>query len=134
MNISEKARQSLNETRKWAYFLSILGFVFIGLIVLGGFSVGTIMNEFTDESLPFPGFALGFVYLIIGLVYFFPIYYLFKFSTNMKDALLHNTEENIESAFANLKSHYKFIGIFTLVMLAIYLLIGIGFALVGFSL
>ncbi len=37
MNISEKSKHSLNETRKWTFFLSILGFVFVGLIVIGGF-------------------------------------------------------------------------------------------------
>lgn len=134
MNISEKAKHSLNETRKWTFFLSILGFVFIGLIVIGGFSIGTIMSAFSDESLPFPGYAMGFVYLILGALYFFPIYYLYKFSTNMKEALLHKTEESVEDAFLNLKSHYKFVGILTIVMLSIYLLFGIGFALVGLSL
>lgn len=134
MNISEKSEQSLNETRKWTFFLSILGFVLIGLIVIGGFSIGTIMNAVSDESLPFPGYAMGFIYLIFGGLYFFPIYYLFKFSTHMKEALLHKTEESIDDAFVNLKSHYKFVGVLTIVMLSIYLLFGIGFALVGFAL
>lgn len=134
MNLSEKTKHSLNETRKWTSFLSILGFVFIGLIVVGGFSIGTIMSAFSDESLPFPGYTLGFVYLIIGAIYFFPIYYLFKFSTHMKEALLHNTEESIEDAFVNLKSHYKFVGIITIVILSMYLLFGIGFAIFGLAL
>ena len=134
MNITEKAKHSLNETRKWTFFLSILGFVFIGLIIIGGFSIGSIMSAVSDESLPIPGYAMGFFYLVFGALYFFPIFYLFKFSTHMKEALLHKTEESIEDAFLNLKSHYKFVGVLMIIMLSIYLLFGIGFALFGLAL
>jgi membrane-anchored glycerophosphoryl diester phosphodiesterase (GDPDase) len=133
MSLSQQSRQHLNETRKWTFFLAIIGFVFIGLIIILGFSMGTIMQELGDDAIPFPGFFMGFIYLVMAALYFFPIYYLFKFSTNMKNALLHNIDENLDDAFKNLKSHYKFMGIFTIVIFSIYLIMGLGFALVGYS-
>ncbi len=91
------------------------------------------MGALGNESMPFPGYIFGFIYAVFGFIYFFPIYYLFKFSTNMKEALLHSNEENIDEAFINLKSHYKFMGIFTIVFISIYLLLGLGALFVGLS-
>jgi hypothetical protein len=131
MNISDESRQNLNEIRKWAYFLAILGFVGIGFLVIASLSIGTILNQLGDNNLPFPSSMFGGIYFVIAVLYFFPIYYLYKFSTNMKEALLNDDEDSGSIAFRNLKSHYKFIGIFTIVMMSIYLLAGVGFALVA---
>lgn len=133
MSLSQESKQHLNETRKWTFFLAIVGFVFIGLMVLLSVSMGAIFQELGNDTMPFPSFFVGFIYLALGALYFFPIYYLFKFSTNMKNALINNQDESLNDAFRYLKSHYKFMGIFTIIIFSIYLLMGLGFALVGFS-
>jgi len=133
MSLSQESKQHLNETRKWTFFLAIVGFVFIGLMVLLSLSMGAIFEELGDDMMPFPSFAVGFIYLVIGGLYFFPIYYLYKFSTNMKNALISDEDSSLNDAFRNLKSHYKFMGIFTIIIFSIYLLMGLGFAVVGFS-
>ena len=75
------------------------------------------------SELGFNGGVLGFVYVILALVYFFPILYLFRFAKKMKDSLRTNDNSELTAAFSNLKSHYKFVGIFTIVILSLYLLI-----------
>ncbi len=131
MNLSNEAKFYLNETRKWTLFLSILGFVMLGLMMIGAFSIGTIMNQITGEDAPFSGLAIGVLYLFIGAIYFFPIYYLYKFSTKMKQAVLEEDDISVNEAFKNLKSHYKFMSIMTIIMLALYLIIGVGIVLFG---
>lgn len=74
------------------------------------------------QHLPVPGFLFGFVYLAIGIVYFFPILYLLRFSTNIQQAISANSTQQILLAFKNLKSHYRYIGIVMIVMLGLYLL------------
>lgn len=133
MELTQETRQNLNEIRKWAYFLSILGFIGIGLMLIGSISIGTIFNHIGDNDLPFPGSLLGGVYFILAVIYFFPVYYLFKFSTHMKQALLNNEETDEVLAFRFLKSHYKYIGIFAVVMLSIYVLAILIGVLVGFA-
>ena len=134
MELSQESKQHLNETRKWTFFLAIVGFVFIGLMVILSVSMGAVLNELGDSSeMPFPTSFIGAIYLVMGALYFFPIYYLFKFSTHMKQALVYKQEQNIEDAFRNMKSHYKFMGIFTIVIFSIYLIMGLGFAVVGYS-
>ena len=41
----------------------------------------------------------------------------------MKSALKLNNNEDFKMAFSNLKSHYKFMGIFAIVIISIYILI-----------
>jgi uncharacterized membrane protein len=111
--LSEKAQVFLKEIAKWSCFLSILGFVFIGLIVLLAFFIGTIFSKLTSISAvmkPVMGIGTGFfslIYLLIALLYFFLIYYLFQFSSKIKIAFRDNDIDHLNASFEYLKSHYK---------------------------
>ena len=135
LNISDNILGYLKETANWAYFLSILGFIGIGLMVIFGSLFGTFMAALSGASAYQTGLTagVGFVYVVLALVYFFPVYYLFNFSRKMKNALNSKNNEAFISAFSNLKSHYKFVGIFTIVIISIYLLLFL-FAGLGASL
>src|SRR5688572_23259299 len=111
--VSPIASEYLKETGRWGKFLAIVGFCAVGLMVVGGLFAGTIFSLMgsAPSDMPFPGFMLGVIYAVLGLLYFFPIYYLFKFSTNLKAALISRNNQLLDSAFENLKSHYKYIGI-----------------------
>jgi hypothetical protein len=74
---------------------------------------------------------MGLIYVFIGLLYFFPVYYLFKFSSQVRTALINKNSQQLDSAFENLKSHYKFIGILMIITLSIYVLFGGGALLAG---
>ncbi len=128
LSLSNNATNYLSETGKWGKFLAILGFCFIGLVVIIGLFAGTLLSFLNtgNNPLPFPGFIFGIIYILMGALYFFPIYYLFIFSTNIKRALIQKNSLKLDIAFKNLKSHYKFIGILTIVMFSFYLLFGIG--------
>jgi len=117
LKLSTKGIGFLRETAKWAKFLSIVGFVGMGLMVLSG-----IVMSITMSSVMPGGLAIGLVYVVMAVVYFFPILYLFKFSNDLKEALDCNNNSQLDLALENLKSHYKFIGIFTIVIFGIYAL------------
>ncbi len=136
LQLNETSKSFLKETAKWAYFLSILGFILIGFIVLIGIFAGTI---FTAMGSTMPGMgALGgsfgaimtFVYLLLAAVYVMPVYYLFKFATNIKTAFKQNDAVALTNGLEFLKSHYKFVGILTLILLGFYALMLV-FALIG---
>ena len=69
---------------------------------------------------------LSLFYLLMAVLYFFPIYYLYKYSSSVKTALQFNDSNLLADAFVNLKSHHKFLGISVIVILSLYLLIIIG--------
>jgi len=122
--IGQRSTSYLNEIGKWTKFLSIIGFCMLGLIVLFSLFASTIFSQFDNGDMPFSGGFISVIYLIIGALYFFPIYYLYKFAIKIKEALVQKDNQSLDDAFENLKSHYKFVGIYMIVVLAIYLLFG----------
>lgn len=130
LQLNESAKGYLKETAKWAYFISILGFIGIGFIVLIAIFAGAIfttIGSVMPRDMGSFGSSLGIfmtiVYLLIAGLYFFPVYYLNKFATNAKMALRDNNSRSLAASFEYLKSHYKFIGIMALVILCLYGLI-----------
>ena len=127
LTITSAAKGFLTETSKWCKFLSILGFVGLGLLLLSSFFINTIYSNMSQASaMPFNlGIVMTIVYVLIIAIYIFPIYYLYQFSLQLKKALISKDDETLASAFEMLKSHYKFTGVFSIIMLSIYVLAGI---------
>lgn len=133
LTITHLASSYLSETGKWSKFLSILGFIAVGLMVIGGFFASTVISLMHPEvpASPISGVMFGFMYIAGALLYFFPIYFLFNFSTHIKKALAAKDNMNLDTAFRNLKRHYKFIGILMLIILGFYVIFGLGALIVG---
>ncbi|KDN56494.1 DUF5362 family protein [Flavobacterium seoulense] len=138
LRLTEESKSFLKETAKWAYFLSIVGFVGVGILVLFALFFGTIfskLSSFGGNSTPMPMMAGGFItvlYLVIAVIYFFPVYYLFQFSSKLKIAFNNIDNEQLTASFENLKSHYKFMGICAIVMISLYGVIFL-FSLIGLA-
>ncbi len=116
----------LKEISKWAYFLSIMGFIGIAIIVSLALFMGTLFTKLgaLGGGLGVAG-ALGggfitALYLIIAVIYFFPVYYLYQFASKAKTAFATDNNEQLNASFEYLKSHYKFIGILTLITVVLY--------------
>mgnify|MGYP001139433415 CR=1 FL=1 len=136
MVVDSRIKNDLTETRKWTMFFAILGFIGIGFLAIAVVVMliaATVGSGFMSNQNAMLFGVLTVVYLIMGLLYFFPVYYLLKFSTHMKSAIEKSEQNKLVMAFEYLKSHYKFIGILTIVIIGMYILIGIVAAVVGFS-
>ena len=128
--IDDTSRSHLSEAAKWAKFLSIIGFIMCGFLVLMSFFIGTIFstsfsryNEYSNAS-SFTGMGLliTFVYLAIGVLYFFPCLFLFRFASHMRHALNANDQLPLNKSFQNLKRMFRFVGILTIIVLSFYVL------------
>ncbi len=133
LHLSGRNRDDLDQTASWAKFLAIVGFVFVGFMVIAALSMAFFANAMPAEMETLPGgmSLIIFFYLLIGAVYFVPILYLYRFASNMKDALRVNDQGYLDTAIANIKSHYRFIGILMIAILALYGLGIVGFLIVG---
>ncbi|MCB9170692.1 MAG: hypothetical protein H6594_10130 [Flavobacteriales bacterium] len=133
--LSPEDAGSLVRTARWARFLAIIGFVVIGLMVVMGFSMGSLFAmlgnmqaRMTDmDAFPvLPMRALGAVYtvlfLLIGAVYFVPTLLLYQFATRTLRSLAGPFDPGTFSgALAAQRRLYKFIGILLIIVLAFYL-------------
>ena len=126
LQIDASSQMYLRETAKWAKFLAILGFVICGLLVLGGIFAGTLMSTMSSQfPSPMPsgiGVMATFFYILFAVIVFFPYLFLFRFANQMLAALRSNDQPSLNSSFRNLKSHYKFVGILTIIILSFYLI------------
>lgn len=122
MQLSDQAKKYLLEAAKWANFISIVGFIAIGLLIIMSFSIGTIMASLPEGALGglSPKF-FSFFYLIMAGVYFIPVFFLFQFGQKTKQAFVENDHNLLTFALKKLKSHYKFIGIIFIVCIVLYL-------------
>jgi hypothetical protein len=127
LTLTSRAKGFLKETAKWCKFLSILGFIGLGLLFLSIFFISTIYGSMPQStSMPFNlGTAMTIFYMLMIVIYIFPLYYLYQFSVKLKKAVTSKDDEVLANAFEMLKSHYKFVGVFTIIMLSIYILAGI---------
>lgn len=129
----------LTEAAKWAKFLSIIGFVICGMLVLTGVFSGSFFSTIAqmDSELDSMGslgagfFSIWFV--IMALLYFFPSLYLYNFASKMQTALRNNDQISLNTSFKNLKSCLKFWGIFLIIILCFYAL-AIVFTMLGSAL
>lgn len=127
----------LNTTAKWAKFMAILGFIGIGIMVLLGVTMGFIFSFLNSSSafshFPFPTYFLGLIYIVLAAVYVLPVIYLNNFSNYISKAVSMRNTEMLTSALSNLKRHFKYVGIMTIVLIATYFLIIMGVIIFGMS-
>ena len=127
-NLTTTTLKWLYDAARWARFIAILGFIFIGFMVAVGVFIGpvlSILNEDMDMSSGIASLSGGVIaaaYIAIAAIYFFPIYYLFLFSKKVILAYKEEDEESLNASFHYLKKHFKFIGVMLIVFLAIYIL------------
>jgi len=132
--LSPTAQKYLMTGAKWAKFLSIIGFIFIGLFSLFSLFAGAIFSMAGNNipgGLPFPPAMISIIYLSLAALYFFPVYYLYQFSSKSIQSIEQLNGELLDGALRNLKSHYKFMGILTIIVISLYILAFIGMIVAG---
>jgi uncharacterized membrane protein YozB (DUF420 family) len=118
----------------WLRFIGILAFISAGLTIATGllFSIfGTLGNNIFAEAMSdqidmsavettVSGLTIltGIFVIIAGVIGFFPARFIYNFGKRIKTFLQNNSERELELAFKNNKSLWKFIGILTIIYLA----------------
>jgi hypothetical protein len=124
MEIDDHSKSLFLEMTRWTKFLAILGFIFLGLILIGGIFVGMAVSKITYSPLAGIGSAgVIMIYVVIAAVNFYPTYALLKYSTAMKAALHTNSKQKFIEAVSHLKNFFKFFGILMVISLCLYGLI-----------
>lgn len=133
LSIDPVTKTYLSEAAKWGRFLAITGMVMLVLMILFGLFFSTMMatssNPFEEPveggSGLMSGFGVGMaiLYMLLAIIWFFPLLYLLRFSNGIKAALHSNDQNALNISFQNLKSCFRYVGIITIIILAFYALI-----------
>lgn len=128
LQVDHQGSVYLSDAARWAKFLAIMGFVLCGfMILLAAFAGQILSNAFrTMEQMGTTSFdTMGFsiIYLVLAAIWFFPCFYLYRFSTRIQQGIRSREQGALNQGFMNLKSCFRFIGIFTLIMMGLYAMI-----------
>lgn len=121
MKVSADAKYNLSVISKWAKFLAIMGFISVGIL-----GIASIFMIGAGSTRSFGGGQLigtGFTYLILAVVYIFPSLYLLRSANHLATACNKDSQGSFELGMENMKSLFKFAGIFTIVFISLYILI-----------
>ena len=132
--LSKMSKTYLMEIAKWSKFFGIIGFIFVGLIAVLSIFAGTVFSTISDINPAFQqaefgafqratGIGFAMIYLLMALLYFFLSLYIFKSTKSMKLGLINNDNSQLEEGFKNLKSTFKFWGVFTAIIVGVYAII-----------
>lgn len=141
LTIDPITKAHLSETARWAKFLAIVGMIFLALMLVFGIFLSTMMTSAASRfgevdgyntSSIFAGFGVGMavLYIILAVIAFFPLLFLLRFSNRMKAALVNNDQQQLNTSFQNLKVYFRYLGIITIIILALYA-IAIVFGVLG---
>ncbi len=134
MNVSTESRSHLGETAKWAKFLAICGMICIILMIIFGIVISMTVSKqssqfdelYRQQGVGFSSRGLGagmmVMYILMGLLYFFPCLFTLQFANKMKLALASNDSLLLSESFRSLKKTFRYMGILTIIGLVFLLL------------
>ncbi|MBK7712722.1 MAG: hypothetical protein IPJ37_18510 [Bacteroidales bacterium] len=122
IDISPGTLRNLNTLRKWTMFLSVTGFIFLGLIIILGILTGTFFTAFNQSNkIPgIPDLLVIAAFAGVALIDFFPIFFLYRFSKHLADFVTTQDRKSIHHAIRDIKRFFIFIGILVILLIAGY--------------
>ena len=125
IEIERETLSHLDTTRKWAMFLAIIGFIFLGLIIIIGLIAGTFLTAFNsgEKGLGIPESLMFVPVLLLAVVYFFPVLFLFRFSKHASHAVHRLDKMELHKAIKNLKFYFVYIGVLIILVFSLYVAI-----------
>jgi hypothetical protein len=126
LQISSAAQDFLKTAAGWAMFLSIVGFIILAFSLLGALgmlAMGSAMDSMPGgpASVGFSGGTFGVFMLIYVIIMFFPVFYLFRFSTATRQAVNESNTEGMTKSFSHLKNYFLWSGLFTIFLIVSYI-------------
>ena len=115
-NPTKSMLHSLRQTKPWARLISVLGFLFVGFVVISGIVNMFIFSKVADHGSFIMVILMALMNILMGLLYFFPSLFLFKFASSIGRLLDGGGVKEMEEALVNQKSFWKFAGVLTLIM------------------
>jgi len=108
----------------WTRFMSVMGFISVGLLVIGAavmLGISLFANNMGGGTMP-AGMMIGMsiFYVIIAILYIFPSLYLWSTAGAVVQMKKGDIVGGMETALAKQKAFWKFVGIMLIVFLVMY--------------
>lgn len=109
----------LQATKPWVRLMSIILFISVGLMIL----VGVVMMFMpATPGMGGIGPLIGILYILLSGLYIVPGIFLHRYASSIGDLLEGGGDVAMEAALGSQKSFWRFVGIVTLIVIALYVL------------
>ncbi len=130
LQVTRNMKTNWLTTSKWAMFLAILGFIYTALaLVVVAFMMPMMQTALTMTGqselaglMESAGIVFVIFMLLVVAVMFFIHFFHLRFATGIQRAIQHDSQDAFESAWRNLRNHFRLNGIITIAVLAIYVI------------
>jgi len=112
--LSRRVIETMLRTRPWVLFFAILGF--LGMTITVGIGI-FIMVLGLSEGIG--ALAVGILYLLLGVVYFYPSLYLVRFANTIK-TIEESGSIGLELALEYERKFWKYVGILMTIVMSFY--------------
>ncbi|MCF3111086.1 DUF5362 domain-containing protein [Niabella sp. CC-SYL272] len=130
LEINDQGKAYIDEASKWARFLGIIGFIALFFIVIAGLVVLMAGSSMMQASgMPLSGALMGFIYIVMAVLYFFPSFYLYKFGSTARKGIQTENINDLNEGLRYLKSFFRFTGILTIVVIGFYIIAFLAFGM-----
>lgn len=120
-SLSETMLQHLFEASPWLRFVGIIGYIGSGITIIAGIifavssSASSALGGIFDQ---FPFWLFALAYVPLGALIFFPSHFTYNFGKKIRNYRFSSSCEDLETAFKNNKSLWKFYGILCIINLS----------------
>ncbi|MBR4136702.1 MAG: hypothetical protein IKU03_09925 [Bacteroidales bacterium] len=119
-----KAKSCLKSTGKWMKFFFILLVVLISFLVIGGITFlvwSVVYGNLPNSDIPF--WYLSFILLVSVAIYAIPLFSLYKCIKALDKVIQDQDNKAMVDFFHNNLSLWIFLGIFTILVISIYIIL-----------
>jgi len=127
--VSSAVVDVLRGTKGWTRFLSVLGYVSCGFMILAGLGMmasmllaGVGAGSRAGVAAPTPLALMGVFYIVGGLIGIVPAVLLGRYASRIGVLVKSCAELDLVAALDAQRTYWKLIGIFAIVMVSLYLL------------
>lgn len=129
--VTQGVLNQLAGTKPWVRFMSVLTFIIAGFMLLGALAIliaGSALATQGNAGIFAGGMGvvLAVVYAAFSFIYIYPAMKLWKYANRIGSLLVSGSTADLEDALSQQRSFWKFLGVFVLTVIGLYLLVIIG--------
>jgi hypothetical protein len=125
--LSGSSLQNLKSAAPWMKFISILGFIACGFLVIAGIAMLAGGNALSQLGVAGAGIWMFVVYILIAVIVFFPNRYLFNYASAIQNYAASKDYSQIEEAFRMQLKYWKYLGVMIIIYFSLVVIALIGF-------
>ena len=120
LRVDQTASKNLSDAARWAKFLSITGFICMGLMVIFFMAMQSQITSALSQVIPgfsnidSVGFLVTVIIIVAGIVCLL-MYFLFRGSILIKKGIETKSQEMFNNGLAALKSYFTMFGIIAII-------------------